>query len=80
MVPIVERASGRATVATYSVLHGGSGAAEWGALVCDLPDRTRCYGRLEDPEALASVEHDELIGRLVDLETNEAGVNIARLA
>ncbi len=79
VVPIVERATGRATVATYSVLHGGSGAAEWGALVCDLPDGTRCYGRLEDPEALASVERDELIGRPVDLETNEAGVNIARL-
>ena len=80
VAPVVERASGRATVATYSVLHGGGGAAEWGALVCDLPDGSRCYGRLEEPESLASVERDELIGRPVTLETNEAGVNVARLA
>ena len=54
-----------ATVAAYTVLHGRDGAPEWGVLVCDLPDGTRCYGRLEDPDALALAEHEELVGRTV---------------
>jgi len=66
-----------ATVAAYTVLHGRDGAPEWGALVCDLPDGSRCYGRLEDPDALASAEVEELVGRTVHLAGADGGVNIA---
>ena len=56
------RRRGHATVATYTVLHGRDGAPEWAALVCDLPDGTRCYARLEDAAALAEAEREELVG------------------
>jgi acetyl-CoA C-acetyltransferase len=80
VVPItdtVEEAS--ATVATYTVLHGKDGAPEWGVVVCDLPDGTRCYGRLEDTEALALAEREELVGRTVLLRAADGGVNLASL-
>ncbi len=68
-----------ATVATYTVLHGRDGAPEWGVVVCDLDDGTRCYGRLEDPGDLALAEQEELVGRTVHLTAAEGGVNLARL-
>jgi len=77
LLPVVARGEGAATVATYSVLHGRDGAPEWAALVCDLPDGTRCYARMEDPEALAAAEVDELIGQPVLLATTDGGVNWA---
>ena len=67
------------TVAAYTVLHGRDGAGEWGSLVCDLADGTRCYARLEDEEALAQAEREELIGRTVTLSPADGGVNLARL-
>ncbi len=42
----------------------------------DVEGGARCYGRLEDPAALATAEKDELIGSSVSLSPNEAGVNI----
>lgn len=76
---VVDGAGVDATVAAYTVLHGRDGAPEWGALVCDLPDGTRCYGRLEDPAALADAEREELVGRRVHLVPAEGGVNLASL-
>jgi acetyl-CoA C-acetyltransferase len=78
-VAIQDVAEGDARVATYSVLHGRDGAPEWGALVCDLPEGSRCYARLEDPDTLAWAESEELIGQAVRLESREGGVNIAHL-
>ena len=45
-VEIVDVHAGPATVATYSVVHGRDGGAEWGLAVCDLPDGGRCYARV----------------------------------
>lgn len=79
VAPIVERWDGPATVATYTVLHQRDGAPASGALVCDVADGARCYALLEDPEALAGAEADELIGRPVTLTTDGHGVNRAQL-
>jgi acetyl-CoA C-acetyltransferase len=78
-VGIVGSASGTATVATYSVLHGRDGSPERALLVCDLPEGGRCYAFLEGgPAVLAAVEEDELIGRPVTL-TPKDQVNWAAL-
>ena len=44
---IVESPEGKATVATYSVLHGRDGGPERALLVCDLPGGGRCYALLD---------------------------------
>jgi acetyl-CoA C-acetyltransferase len=63
---------GAATVAAYSVVHGKDGEPEWGVVVCDLPDGDRAYGKVLDVDMLASIEHDELVGRKVTLTPTEA--------
>jgi acetyl-CoA C-acetyltransferase len=68
-----------ATVAAYTVLHGRAGSPEWGALVCDLPDGSRCYARLDDAAALDGAEREELVGRTVRLSPEEGGVNLAHV-
>jgi len=67
--------TGEATVATYTVLHGRDGSADWGLLVCDVDDSTRCYGRVVDPDVLAELEAVECVGRRVELETADNNVN-----
>ena len=69
-VAITDTASGRATVATYSVLHGRDGSAETGLAVVDLPDGTRAYARVDDAVLLAEMEATEWIGTAVDLTTD----------
>jgi acetyl-CoA C-acetyltransferase len=74
---------GRATIVTYTALHGRDGNAEWGLLVCDVDDQAdvRCYARVTDPEMLAELESVECVGRAVQLATNEKNVNeVARWA
>ncbi|MCU1430872.1 MAG: Acetyl-CoA synthetase, partial [Actinomycetia bacterium] len=78
---------GAATVAAYSVVHGRDGRPEWGLLVCDLPDGTRMYAKLLDPDTLAEAERTELIGasvRCVSTTVNgpmgETRANIANLS
>ena len=67
-VPIVDTYEGPATIATYSVVHGRDGEAQWGLAVVDLPeDRGRAYARIEDPEALAQLEAEEMVGTPVML-------------
>jgi acetyl-CoA C-acetyltransferase len=63
---------GAATVAAYSVVHGREGDPEWGVVVCDLPEGDRGYGKVLDPDLLASAETEELIGRKVTLAPTEA--------
>lgn len=85
VVPITDTVGGEAkagtdaAVAAYSVLHGRDGAAESAVLVCDLPDGSRCYARMEDPDTLALAEREELVGRTVRLTPADGGVNLARL-
>jgi acetyl-CoA C-acetyltransferase len=76
---VVDPGGADAIVAAYTVLHGRDGAPEWGVLVCDLADRSRCYARLDDAEALAEAERQELVGRTVHLSPTEGAVNQARL-
>jgi acetyl-CoA C-acetyltransferase len=64
-------------VATYSVLHGRDGGPERALLICDLPAGGRCYALLDGGmDVLAETEHDELIGRKVDLRPAD-GINHA---
>jgi acetyl-CoA C-acetyltransferase len=79
VLPITDTAEGPATVASYTVLHDRDGQASWAALVCDLPEGSRCYARLEDPDALALAEREELVGRGVRLAPGDGGINLARL-
>jgi acetyl-CoA C-acetyltransferase len=77
-VGIVESPEGKATVATYSVLHGRDGEPERALLVCDVADG-RCYAFLEGgAAALEGAEANELIGRTVTLSPTD-GVNHASL-
>lgn len=47
-VVVATEASGEARVAAYSTVYTREGP-EWTALICDLPDGSRSYARLEDP-------------------------------
>jgi acetyl-CoA C-acetyltransferase len=74
-VAITDTYSGDATVVMYTVLHGRDGAPQWGLVVCDLRDGSRCYGRVEAVEVLDELEREECVGRAVRLETNDSKVN-----
>lgn len=67
--PIVDSAEGRATVAAYTVHHGGDGTATDALLVCDLAGRARarCYARTEEPDLMEAMEREEWVGRPVRL-------------
>jgi acetyl-CoA C-acetyltransferase len=71
-VPVVGGATGPAAVATFSTTYGRQGP-EWTALICELPDGSRCYARLDEPV----VGDNELIGAAVTLEADERGVSTA---
>ena len=75
-VAIQDTYAGPATVAAYSVVHGGEGGPEWGVGVFDLPDGTRTYAKMVEAELLASAEEQELVGRTLTLTTSE-NVNTA---
>ena len=56
-------------------------APEWGLLVCDVDDSSRCYARTSDPDVLAELEQTECVGRSVELVTGDNNVNgVARWA
>jgi acetyl-CoA C-acetyltransferase len=69
-LPITDEASGPAEVVTYTVIHGRDGAAETGVAVCDLPDGTRAYAKVDDAGLLAHVEEVEWVGAEVELATD----------
>jgi acetyl-CoA C-acetyltransferase len=70
--PVVRGAEGPARVATFSTVHNRLGP-EWSALICDLPDGTRCYARLEEPVPDAV----DLVGEPVSLASSVRGVTTA---
>lgn len=70
--------TGTAMVAAYSVVHAPSGERDWGLAVCDLPDRSRTYARMEDPALLEQAEETELVGTEVYLEAGGDNVNRVR--
>jgi acetyl-CoA C-acetyltransferase len=74
-VPITDTAEGPARVVTYTVIHGRDGAPETGLAVCDLPDGTRTYGKVDDADLLTEIEATEWVAAEVDLVTGEGGRN-----
>jgi acetyl-CoA C-acetyltransferase len=77
-VPITDVHTGPATVAAYTVAHASDGTPEWGLAVCDLPDGTRAYARVDDPALLEAMEREEWVGRRVELEAGGDNVNHLR--
>jgi acetyl-CoA C-acetyltransferase len=75
-VPISDAYDGQATVAAYTVVHDRDGGPSWGVAVCDLPDGTRAYARMEGPDLLAHAEATELVGTAVEIRRGEGGVNV----
>lgn len=77
VVQIVDRATGPATVSSYSVVHDRDGEPAWGLLVRDLPDGGRAYAKALDPDFLVALEAEEWVGRGVDLTEGEGAANLA---
>lgn len=73
--PITALHDGPATVAAYTVAHDRTGEPDWGLAVCDLPDGSRAYGRIEDPGLLESAEATEWVGTGVELTSGSDEVN-----
>ncbi|MGA8723938.1 MAG: hypothetical protein WB565_02755 [Acidimicrobiales bacterium] len=73
-LPVTAHPEGPARVATFSTTYGREGP-EWTALICDLPDGSRCYARLEE----AVPDGIDLAGEEVTLVAGEKGANTARL-
>jgi len=51
-------------------LHRGPrarGDAEWGLAVCDLPDGSRAYAKILEPDLLVHAEERELVGATATL-------------
>ncbi len=79
VVALSEAARGPATIATFSVLHARDGEPEWGAVVCDLDQASRCYARLEHPDDLRRAEAEDIVGKSVTLSLGDNGATLARL-
>ncbi len=75
---IVERHTGPATVASYTVAHARGGAPDWGLVIADVGEGVRGYGRVEDPELLEAMEREEWVGREIALESQDSGENLVR--
>ncbi len=73
---VAPTATGAATVATYSVVHGRDGGPEWALAVCDLPSGERCYAKALDPDILTAMESEEWVGRAVTLTDGGNNVNL----
>ncbi len=73
--PIVDRHTGPATIATYTVAHARDGHPEWGLVIADV-EGGRAYGRVEDAGTLIAMEADEWVGRSIQLEAHDDGVNL----
>ncbi len=71
-VPVTTHPEGLARIATFSTTYGREGP-DWTALICDLPDGSRCYARLEE----AVPDGVELAGEQVSLATGEKGATTA---
>ena len=63
--PVIDITDGPAEVVGYSVVHDRSGVPEWGLVVGETADGSRCYGRVEDGTVLDEMERQEWVGRTV---------------
>lgn len=72
-VAVAKVSEGPARIATFSTVHSRQGP-EWTALICDLPDGSRSYARLEEPPA----DDADLAGETVTLLPGARGATIAR--
>ncbi len=73
-VPVTTDAVGAARVVTFSTVYSREGP-QWTALICDLPDGSRCYARLEE----APDDETDLAGEQVTLAPGPRGATLARL-
>jgi acetyl-CoA C-acetyltransferase len=73
-VPVTSEAEGPARVVTFSTVHSRQGPG-WTALICDLPDGSRSYARLEEPVAA----DNDLAGHTVTLSRGDNGSTEAHL-
>jgi acetyl-CoA C-acetyltransferase len=71
---IRDTATGPASIAAYSVIHGRESPLA-ALAVCDLPGGARCYARSEDPSLMASMEEEEWVGRDIELVDGGNKVN-----
>jgi acetyl-CoA C-acetyltransferase len=69
---IVDNASGPAVIAGYTVLHGK--ADPHALAICELPGGARCYARCDDVDVVGAMQHEEWVGREIDLRC-DGGVN-----
>jgi acetyl-CoA C-acetyltransferase len=60
--PLRIRASGPATVETYTVAHDRQGAPDFGIAAVRLEDGSRAWANIADRDALAAAETNELVG------------------
>jgi acetyl-CoA C-acetyltransferase len=73
-VPVTGEAGGPARVVTFSTVHSRQGP-ELTALICDLPDGSRSYARLEHPLTADT----DLVGAPVTLAPADKGATTAHL-
>jgi len=67
-VEVVAGQSGRAQIASYTVLFDGDSAAR-AVLLCDLPDGRRTLVVCHDAELATRMTEDEFCGRPVEIES-----------
>ncbi len=72
-VAVRSDAEGPATVATFSTAYSREGP-EATSLICDLPDGSRCYARLDEPVP----DGEDLEGASVQLAPGKRGSTLAR--
>ena len=73
------RPRARATVATYSVLHGRDGDPSGPLLVCDLPGGGRCYALLDGGAPVLARGGSQRADRAPVTLTPQDQLNLARL-
>lgn len=71
-LPIADTSDGPAEIAAYTVVHGRGGEAEWGLVIGDLADGSRCYGRVLDGTVLDEMEREEWVGRTVEFRRGDS--------
>jgi acetyl-CoA C-acetyltransferase len=75
---ITDSYAGQATVATYTVAHARGGEAEWGLVVCDVPDGSRAYAKILESDLLAQAEEQELVGATATLVPGDNNANVVK--
>jgi acetyl-CoA C-acetyltransferase len=71
-IEVTAHPEGPGRIATFSTTYGRDGP-EWTAVICDLPDGSRCYARLDE----AVPDGTDLADVPVTLVAGEKGANTA---